>query len=170
MVTSATDGPRPVFVYGTLRPGAENWEPFLAGRAVHDEPGRLPGHVLFELEYPVVVEHTSAPAGAGEPPVVIGHSVHVAPDHHDRLLERLDWLEGHLPHDPGRSLYVRVRRDVERAGGEPVECWVYLAGPELQARVVGREPVPGGDWLAARDPAWTDPDLPLVGPDPDGLR
>lgn len=140
---------RPVFVYGTLRAGAENWTRYLEGRTVHEEPGRLAGHLLFELEYPVVIEQDAVDAAdreRGDDAVVIGDIVHLHHDAHSDVLARLDWLEGHRPDAPEQSLYRREVRAVHRADGTTLECWVYLAGPELAARLDGRRPLPGGEW------------------------
>jgi len=133
-----TDHPRPVFVYGTLRPGQPNWERLLATRAERVVAGRLAGVVLLDCgRYPAAVER---PGGAG----AAGEVVWIRPGAWPGVVAALDQLEGYDPADPER-LFDRVARPVETADG-PVDCWVYLAGPMLAG-----SPWPvvaGGDWVA----------------------
>ena len=129
---------RPVFVYGTLRPGQPNWERLLAGRTERVVPGRLPAVDLLDCgHYPAAVERV----GAGG---VVGEVVWVTPVAWPGVLAALDHLEGYHPADPDR-LYDRVIRPVDTADG-PVECWVYVAGRSIAQS--GRPAVPGGDWAA----------------------
>lgn len=131
---------RPVFVYGTLRPGQPNWERWLAGRSERVLAGRLPGVVLLDCgHYPAAVERPGAGGAAGE-------AVWICAGAWSATLAALDLLEGYDPADP-RPLFDRVVRPVETAQG-PVECWVYLAGP-LLARA-SRPVVSTGDWVAHR--------------------
>ncbi|MEV6761540.1 gamma-glutamylcyclotransferase family protein [Streptomyces sp. NPDC051105] len=132
----------PFFVYGTLRPGEVNHDLFLRGRTVSEEPGRLPGAVLYDGPgYPYAVEEPGAD--------VRGELVTARPESYDRLLLELDELEECVPGDP-HGLYVRVERDVvRRRDGAAVRAWVYLAGAAVAAglRAEGRR-IEGGDWLA----------------------
>jgi gamma-glutamylcyclotransferase (GGCT)/AIG2-like uncharacterized protein YtfP len=129
---------RPVFVYGTLRPGHPNWERLLAGRSERAVSGRLAGVVLLDCgRYPAAVEQ---PGAAG----VVGEAVSIGRDAWPKVLTALDHLERYEPADPNR-LFDRVIRPVETAEG-PVECWVYLAGPMLAGSE--RPVVAGGDWVA----------------------
>jgi len=130
--------PRRVFVYGTLRPGQPNWERLLSGRAERVEPGTLPTIDLLDCgHYPAAVNRPGAGGATGE-------VVWIKPEAWPSVLAALDHLEGHDPTDPD-SLYDRVIRPVDVAG-QPVECWVYVAGPMLSASL--RPVVPGGDWPA----------------------
>ena len=131
-------GQRPVFVYGTLRPGQPNWERLLAGRSERVTAGRLPGVVLLDCgHYPAAVER---PGGG----VAVGEVVWIRPEAWPAVLPALDHLEGYEPNarDP---LFHRVVRAVETAH-ETVDCWVYLAG-RMRAETT-RPIVAGGDWLA----------------------
>ncbi|WP_240122270.1 MULTISPECIES: gamma-glutamylcyclotransferase family protein [unclassified Streptomyces] len=132
----------PFFVYGTLRPGEPHHATFLSGRTRREEPGRLPGAVLFDGPgYPYAVEE---PGG-----VITGELVTAAPEEYGELLTELDRLEEYRPGDPLRSLYERVdRRVVRDADGVSVRAWVYLAAPTVAARLRARgRPIGGGDWL-----------------------
>ena len=127
---------RPVFVYGTLRPGQPNWQRLLAGRSERVVTGRLPGAVLLDCgHYPAAVERPAAEGAVGE-------VVWITPDAWSVVLEALDHLEGYDPTDPD-PLFERVDRPVETAHGA-VECWVYLAGPMLATSA--RPVVAHGDW------------------------
>ena len=135
-----TSEQRPVFVYGTLRPGQRNWELLLAGRSERVLAGRLPGVVLLDCgHYPAAVERPGAGGAAGE-------AVWIRPGAWSATLAALDRLEGYDSADAHR-LFDRVVRRVETAHG-PVDCWVYLAGP-LLARA-SRPVLSNGDWVAHR--------------------
>ncbi|MGR6970242.1 gamma-glutamylcyclotransferase family protein [Streptomyces cynarae] len=134
----------PFFVYGTLRPGEHNHALFLHGRTGSEEPGLLPGAVLYEGPgYPYAVE--DADGGT-----VTGEIVTARPEAYDGLLVLLDRLEEYAPGDP-RSLYERVQREVTAADGRTVRAWVYLAAPVVAARLRRRGKLIGsGDWRARR--------------------
>jgi gamma-glutamylcyclotransferase (GGCT)/AIG2-like uncharacterized protein YtfP len=132
--------PNPVFVYGTLRPGADNaavLDPFV----VRTAPGRLLAHRLHLLEYPCIV---SSPFAAD---AVIGDIVWVDPTRNTDALARLDHFEGYDRTDESTSLYVRVERDVVTDDGAAVRCWVYLAGHSLEERVDTKSAIASGDFL-----------------------
>jgi gamma-glutamylcyclotransferase (GGCT)/AIG2-like uncharacterized protein YtfP len=58
---------RPVFVYGTLRPGQPNWERLLAGRTERTAPGWLGEVDLLDCgHYPAAVERPGASGAAGD--------------------------------------------------------------------------------------------------------
>jgi gamma-glutamylcyclotransferase (GGCT)/AIG2-like uncharacterized protein YtfP len=129
---------RPLFVYGTLRPGQPNWERLLAGRSERVLSGRLPGVVLLDCgHYPAAVERAGAGGAAGE-------VVSIPSTAWSAVLAALDHLEGYDP-DEGHRLFERVVRAVQTADG-PLDCWVYLAGRMLANSA--RPVVAGGDWVA----------------------
>jgi len=94
--------------------------------------------------YPYAVEEP----GGGP---VLGELVTARPEEYRQLLANLDELEEYTPGDP-RNLYERVAREVTRtADGAPVLAWVYLAAPEVAARLRARgTPIKSGDWLSRR--------------------
>jgi gamma-glutamylcyclotransferase (GGCT)/AIG2-like uncharacterized protein YtfP len=137
----------PIFVYGTLRPGQENYDRFVLGKTTREVPAMLADHAMFVLDgYPCITEDT----GAGD---VIGDALYLSPELFPAVLAALDRLEGYTPGDAS-SPYLRVRRSV-RTGkgdtGEPLRtslAWVYVAGEPALLRRRACDPVPGGDWLA----------------------
>ncbi|WP_329569750.1 gamma-glutamylcyclotransferase family protein [Kitasatospora sp. NBC_01266] len=135
----------PLFVYGTLRSGQRNHTHYLGGHCTRIEPAVLAGAVLHQGPgYPYAV----ADPDPGRR--VRGELITVRPADFARVLTALDELEGCRP--DGTGYYVRLRRPViVTAHGERVAAWVYLAGPELSARLRARPaPIPSGDWV---DPA-----------------
>jgi gamma-glutamylcyclotransferase (GGCT)/AIG2-like uncharacterized protein YtfP len=131
----------PFFVYGTLRPGAVNHDVFLRGRTRCEEPARLAGAVLYDGPgYPWAVEE---PGG-----IVYGELVTAWPGEYAGLLAALDRLEDYAPGDP-RNLYERVEREVTcDADGRVARAWVYVAAPEVAARLLARgKLIESGDWL-----------------------
>lgn len=133
----------PFFVYGTLRPGEHNHDLFLRGRIRREEPGLLPGAVLYDGPgYPYAVEQEGG--------TVTGEIVTALPEAYGELLAALDRLEEYVPGDP-HTLYERVHRDVTAADGRIVHAWVYVAGPAVAARLRAHgRPIEGGDWSARR--------------------
>jgi gamma-glutamylcyclotransferase (GGCT)/AIG2-like uncharacterized protein YtfP len=131
----------PFFVYGTLRPGEHNHDLFLLGRTRAEEPGLLPGAVLYDGPgYPYAVEEDGGTVG--------GEIVTVLPEAYRELLAALDRLEDYVPGDP-RNLYERVARDVTAADGRTVRAWVYIAAPAVAARLRAHgKLIEGGDWRA----------------------
>lgn len=136
---------RPVFVYGTLRPGQVNWTQ-LAPVAARVEPATLPGHRLYALEYPCAVgvgadEHSHGTSVRGE-------LIWIEPVQYDMTMTALDWYEDVRDDDPGNSLYVRIARPaVVDSTGERVECWVYVAGLPLAHRLQPEHEITTGEWL-----------------------
>lgn len=134
----------PFFVYGTLRPGRANHARCLRGRTAAEESALVRGVLLYEGPgYPYAV---AGPADA----VVHGDLVQPSEDVHDEVRAALDRLEGYVPGAPG-NLYERVVWRAERADGETVRAWLYVAAEPLATRLRATgTPVPGGDW--ARPP------------------
>src|ERR1700740_3097204 len=83
----------PFFVYGTLRPGERYHDVFLRGRTRCEEPGLLPGALLYDGPgYPYAVEQHGG--------TVTGEIVTALPEAYGELLDALDRLEEYVPGDP----------------------------------------------------------------------
>src|SRR5260221_12540408 len=102
----------PIFVYGTLRPGQENYDRFVLGKTAREVAALLPDHAMFVLDgYPCITEDT----GAGD---VSGDTLILLPELFPAVLAALDPLGGCTPRGAG-SPYPRVRPPVptrDRAG------------------------------------------------------
>ncbi|MGW0116995.1 gamma-glutamylcyclotransferase family protein [Streptomyces sp. NPDC003327] len=120
----------PLFVYGTLRPGAYNHDRLLLGRTAAEEEALLPGALLHDGPgYPYAVP------GDG---TVTGTLVTPAPDAYAELLAALDRIEG-------GAGYVRSARDALRVrDGTTVRAWVYLAAPGTPLGPL----IATGDWFS----------------------
>ena len=116
-----------VFVYGSLRSGESN-HAVMEGATWVGPARSSPGFRLYSLmAYPAMVRD-AAWAGA-----VVGELYDVP----ESMVERLDRFEGHP------ELYERTL--VQLSDG--AQAWAYLMRPE---QVLGRKPVPEGDWRAFR--------------------
>ncbi len=128
----------PLFVYGTLRHGQENYS-LLRGNTVAEIPAVIERMALYSLRaYPMVVEGES---------VVHGELMTLHPRIYSRLMADLDQLEGYRPGSDSR--FERVKRCVRTEGGAEVAAWVYVGNPhmlEVEAHVL----IPHGDWRRYR--------------------
>lgn len=108
-----------MFVYGTLRPGEENYPHYLAGRTIAELPGTVAGELFFVADggYPYL-----AP-GKGR---VHGELVELKPQLYRETLERLDALEEYHPQDERHSAYLRRATRVRLADGSERLAWVYF--------------------------------------------
>lgn len=136
---------RPIFVYGTLRPGHGNYTRLLEGNTTDERPGRVKGHALYGTGIPYAVKTR----GAGP---VIGAVIWIHRGRYADVLRQLDILEGYRESDPDDSLYVRVLRpavcDTPLVGGGSYETfhqvWMYVAGPQFKQKRAAL--IESGDW------------------------
>ncbi|MFD6343697.1 gamma-glutamylcyclotransferase family protein [Streptomyces roseolus] len=120
----------PLFVYGTLRPGARHHDRLLLGRTATEEDALLPGALLHDGP-----GHPYAVPGEG---TVRGSLVTPVPEAYGELLDSLDRLE----YGAG---YERTALDTVRAGdGAAVRAWVYLAAPGTPVGPL----IASGDWFS----------------------
>jgi gamma-glutamylcyclotransferase (GGCT)/AIG2-like uncharacterized protein YtfP len=127
-VTMIVSEQLPLFVYGTLRHGQENYS-LLRGNTVAETPAVIERMALYSLRaYPMIVEGDS---------VVCGELMTLHPRIYTRLLADLDQLEGY---EPG----------IDRTEGRTeLAAWVYVG----DARILAQEPhilVAHGDWRRYR--------------------
>lgn len=116
-----------VFVYGSLLPGGEAFETYLAHDVRAVVPAVLPDHALHGrgLPYPFATPESGCR--------VVGVVVEVATP--EEVLGRLDEYEG--------DEYVRRRVRV-LVDGRPMAVWTYLAAPEVP---LGPSTLlPSGEW------------------------
>jgi gamma-glutamylcyclotransferase (GGCT)/AIG2-like uncharacterized protein YtfP len=136
----------PFFVYGTLRPGEENYQLFAAGKTLREVSAVLPRHVMYAGRYPCVVEDDCAGGSR-----VVGDLLFIHPALYEQVLAAFDALERFDPtqEDPW---YRRVTRTVdylaEDGSTRRMTAWVYLGGRATVATYTERDRVPSGDWLA----------------------
>src|SRR5258706_16482561 len=104
----------PIFVYGTLRPGQENYDRFVLGKTAREVAAMLPDHAMFVLDgYPCITADANRGAVIG---AVIGDVLYLLPELFPAVLAALDQLEGYMPGDAS-SPYLRVRRRVRQGEG-----------------------------------------------------
>src|SRR5258706_12548550 len=94
----------PLFTYGTLRRGQENYA-LLRGNTLNEISATLEGVALYSLyAYPMIVEGDSSDSG------VHGELLTLHPRLYSRVLGDLDQLEGFRPDAPDGSRFRRVER------------------------------------------------------------
>ena len=135
-------GPKEIFVYGTLLPGQERFRliaQMVAGRQAARTRGRL---FHLPLGYPALME--------AEEGWVQGELLRFN-EPIGKVLDVCDRIEGYQPDDEESSLFIRVAKQVEPEGGASKEAWCYIVGPALPEESLreGQE-VDDGDWLAFR--------------------
>jgi gamma-glutamylcyclotransferase (GGCT)/AIG2-like uncharacterized protein YtfP len=134
----ADSGQLPLFVYGTLRHGQENYA-LLRGNTLSEIPARIERMALYSLRaYPMIVEGES---------VVHGELMTLHPRIYSRLLADLDQLEGYRPGKESR--FERVERCVGTTSGAQVTAWVYVGSAQIlaaEAHIL----IPHGDWRRYR--------------------
>lgn len=116
----------PLFVYGTLKPGEENYHRYMAGRTRNEQPATLARAALYtEGVYPYLVIGDSSLVGDDD--TVDGYLMTVQHAHDDAVLRAVDRLEDYVP---GRvsNTYERVTCTVTLDSGEAVLAWTYVAG------------------------------------------
>lgn len=122
----------PLFVYGTLRPGNNNYPHYLAGRTQHEEQATLYGAALYtEGVYPYL---TVEPELVRPEERVLGALIYLRPDVYAAVLHDVDQLEDYVSGRRRGNLYERVLRQVETATGM-VEAYVYVAGAQAVAQI-----------------------------------
>ena len=124
----------PLFVYGTLRPGASAFgqvAPFIRSL----QTAVLSDAQLYDLgPYPMVVP------GAGQ---VVGELLDLEPKVYVYAINSLDRYEGYNPQTDS-GLFLRRETEVTLETGEIVIAWVYVGTP---TQVEAARQVPSGDWL-----------------------
>ncbi len=122
---------RPLFVYGTLKPGDVNYRAYLDGLMLMQRPASLRGAALYtQGPYPFLV-YGDGLATPGES--VDGALVLPRPEWYDRVLARIDDLEGYTP-GGFANLYERIALEVE-SNGVAIEAWTYIAGAQTLALI-----------------------------------
>jgi gamma-glutamylcyclotransferase (GGCT)/AIG2-like uncharacterized protein YtfP len=125
-----------VFVYGTLKPGEENFDRYCAGRIVSAQEAIALGQ-LYDLPfgYPAMTPGSGLVYG-----VVLSFT-------DPTLLVHLDELEAFDPHrPPEENEYIRQKIETFSLNCQPLGwAWVYLMNSE-QAKQLGGMLLPDGWW------------------------
>jgi gamma-glutamylcyclotransferase (GGCT)/AIG2-like uncharacterized protein YtfP len=133
----------PLFVYGTLRRGQENYT-LLRGHTLSELPATIEGMALYSLHaYPMILEADVAGA------LVHGDLLTLHPRLYVSLLEDLDQLEGFRPDAVEQSRFRRVERCVKTGSGHEVMAWIYVGNPAILTSEAHVQ-IPHGDWLRYR--------------------
>jgi gamma-glutamylcyclotransferase (GGCT)/AIG2-like uncharacterized protein YtfP len=123
----------PVFVYGTLRKGLHNYR-LLQGATVKEVPATIKGVI-----YPVS-PYGGFPCLVAEEGTVQGELMYIKPNIYDKVVDRLDSLEGYRKYHEVSSMYLRRKAIVKTEEGE-VEAWVYYWNSQIKY-----PRIESGDW------------------------
>lgn len=139
--------PDHLFVYGTLRRGAQSpLQARVAAETTVVSSGTIGGQLYRMRHFPALV--LEAPDSAHR---VHGELLHLPDDkvRRRRLLSELDHYEGvlHGPAEP-LSLFLRQITDVTRSDGVHTPAWVYV----YHRDVSGATRIPHGDWMHEASP------------------
>lgn len=125
-----------VFVYGTLKPGESNYEPYCAGKVVAEQRAIVFGQLFaLPMGYPAMT--------AGDR-IVQGVLLTFADP---RILIDLDRLEDYSCSRPAaQNEYERQQLNIYHPNGQPLgTAWAYLMTPQ-QVRRRGGVLLPTGWW------------------------
>lgn len=133
---------RPVFVYGTLRPG-QGLHSVVRGSVSHIERATLAGVTMRGGQgFPYLIRDE-----ASEVPAV-GDLLYLKPGCYEAVLANLDRIEGY--HGPrSGNHYDRELVEVRTSAGH-VRAWVYVASQRTASRIGHLPVIISGDWLAKR--------------------
>jgi gamma-glutamylcyclotransferase (GGCT)/AIG2-like uncharacterized protein YtfP len=137
---STTTGQYPVFVYGTLRHGQQNYE-LVRNRTVSELHAHTTTMQLYAVgAFPMIVP------GNG---IVHGDLLHLQPFMYNELLRTLDHHEGCRVEDDGFSVYQRKLVPVQiNATQHQTLAWAYVGQPAyLDADCTH---IKSGDWVQYR--------------------
>jgi gamma-glutamylcyclotransferase (GGCT)/AIG2-like uncharacterized protein YtfP len=137
--TIGGDDQPPIFVYGTLRHGGENYG-LLKGRTVAEIPATLRGVRMYSLRwYPILLDATPDE-------VVQGELMIIHPQLYWQVLAALDRLEDYYEGCDEKCLYQRQQRCVVTHAGREVMAWTYVGTPAL-VKALNPEPIASGNWM-----------------------
>lgn len=132
-----TDQQLPLFVYGTLRSGEQNYA-LLRGKTTSEVLAYTYHMELYSLgAYPMMV------SGHG---TVYGELMTLEPSFYQPVMRLIDRLEGHR--DDNSGLYQRQPITVLDACGNLVKAWAYLGN--VEGIGLKCERIPNGDWVKYR--------------------
>lgn len=148
--------PRPVFVYGTLRPGQGNYNWSLKGNTTREVTATLDNSTMYSNGgFPYVLEN------GDDSEKVTGTLVFIEEDEYLDVMRSLDMLEGTRHNDDNsedgvaedtRNHYNRVKRVVATENGEQYVCWTYIPPRNSWNYIISQNKrVEGGDWVEHRN-------------------
>lgn len=114
----------PIFVYGTLRNGLGNYNRILQGMTERELVGYTRGniHEVGGGGFPCLLKNKER--------VIRGEIMWLKPEVYERVMKRLDALEGFREHDPEGSMYTREMArimvdDPSKKDMEMTDAWIY---------------------------------------------
>jgi gamma-glutamylcyclotransferase (GGCT)/AIG2-like uncharacterized protein YtfP len=107
----------PFFVYGTLMTGYGNHNRIVKGTTIYIREASTIGTLYSVGGFPGLIE--------GENDIE-GQLLFIDPKLYDRVLERMDRLEGYYKERPKTSMYIRKKKNImDNDSGSIIEAWVY---------------------------------------------
>lgn len=121
----------PLFVFGTLRRGESNHDPYLKGRFDRVVAARLPGYRRGTAAHGFPAAIPCADAGS----CVTGELFDLTPTLYESTLAHIDRLESLSPGEVVGPFYDRAAVLVETDGGT-VRAWAYISPRQEQRQAV----------------------------------
>jgi gamma-glutamylcyclotransferase (GGCT)/AIG2-like uncharacterized protein YtfP len=146
------NGPKKVFVYGTLRPDisidpkkSRSWSNLLKAEGISHKKALIKDAKMYDRGYPFIVldkQYGSTPPDRGRS--VVGSLCSFKSDQQFQdILRHLDHVEGHP------DFYTRIVTEAH-VDGNAESCWVYIRRPsDIEGKAIE---VPSGDWLTFERP------------------
>jgi gamma-glutamylcyclotransferase (GGCT)/AIG2-like uncharacterized protein YtfP len=129
-----------VFVYGTLKPGEENYQRYCADKVVNATPAVAQGQLFaLPMGYPAMTPGESN---------VYGYLLCFTDSN---ILTALDELEDYHPARPvSENLYNRIQIEIHNLQGDSLGwAWVYLMSQKLACQLKGIH-LPDGKWSISK--------------------
>lgn len=146
----------PIFVYGTLMYGHDNYERLLAKAKPKVVGATLADHVLLvphkKAHFPYMVTARAVDKATknfdnDSGYVVKGELMYLPKDKFDHLLGELDWLEGHPDHYRRQKVVATVRVPTKMGVViEQREAWTYVLPDEYVPQFFFNPVIESGSW------------------------
>lgn len=126
-----------ILVYGTLRPGAHNYQRILLGQTISEETVSVPGYSMYSNSgFPYIVPELNRDNS------IVATLIELNPFNYRETVSKLDSLEGFHGYSRGFNHYSRVIVDYHKYGVLD-QAFIYVAN---ESRILSLPKIKSGDW------------------------